>query len=205
MPRSSVALRRVAAWSSLFILTGCGEAQWEVKNPRPAGDVVVAFGDSLTYGEGAAPEASFPQHLARMTGRDIVNEGHNGDTTAGALRRVDRVLMLQPSVVIVVLGGNDILRRVPAEETRKNLRAVFQKLQQSGALVVYGAIDPPFIGKNWTARIRDVCREEGVLYVDAVMKGLWNDRTKMADRVHPNGDGYRVVAERIHAVLKDHL
>lgn len=187
-----------------FVLITRENLDWPVTNDQPDGRVVVAFGDSLTRGFGAADGEAYPDHLSQLVGRPIVNAGKDGDTTGQALARLNRVLAHQPDVVILTLGGNDILRRVPLQTTLDNLRQIIQSLQQAGAMVVYAAVDPPLIGGKWVDAVRDLCREEGVLYVPSVMDGLWSDNERMFDSIHPNGDGYRVLAERIHARLEPH-
>lgn len=178
---------------------------WDVVHDRPPGAVIVAFGDSLTRGYGAGQGEAYPDVLAELIGRKIINEGVDGDTTVTALNRVDRVLVHKPDVVIITLGGNDILRRIPYEQTVSNLEEIFERLQTGGAMVVYAAVDPPLGGKNWINAVRTLCRERGVLYVESILHGLWSDTEMMSDTIHPNAKGYRVVAERIQARLGPHL
>lgn len=192
----------LAAW---FLWPSAPE-RWAVRNAPARSGVVVAFGDSLTAGFGAAPQESYPAELERLLGREIVNRGRNGDTAADALARLESdVLVLDPSLVLVTLGGNDVMRRVPVEETVSSLREIFTRLTARGAMVVYLGIDPPFVGPARTDAIRELCRELGVLHVDRVMAGLWGDPARMADRIHPNAAGYRVMAERVHEALAGHV
>ena len=98
------------------------------------GDVIVAFGDSLTYGTGAAENESYPAVLAQLTGRNVVRSGVPGEITAQALQRLPGVLgEHKPKLVIVCLGGNDMLRKVSEAETIANLRAIVRKVKDSGA------------------------------------------------------------------------
>jgi len=181
------------------------DLDWPVTNDRTRGEVVVAFGDSLTRGFGAADGEAYTDHLSDLLGSPVINAGSDGESTYGGLRRLNQVLADEPDVVIITLGGNDILRRVSLEKTLENLRQIFERLQQAGAMVVYAAVDPPLIGSNWNAAVRNLCRQQGVLYVPSIMAGLWGDSERMHDSIHPNGLGYRLIAERIHARLAPHL
>ncbi len=197
-------LALLATGIGLFFLFGRENDNWPVTNDRPIGGVIVAFGDSLTRGHGAAANESYPRHLSELLGYGVINEGKDGDTCESALRRVDRVIAHQPDVVIITLGGNDILKHVPIDKTLNHLREIFRRLQKAGAMVVYGAVDPPLIGGNWVAAVRELCRDEGVLYIRSLMDGLWADTEKMSDSIHPNGAGYRILAERVHERLMSH-
>jgi len=187
-----------------FWLIPGGGNDWPIKNDRPAGDVLVALGDSLTYGQGAGLNESYPEHLAELVGRPVINEGVNGNTTADALRRIKSITAKKPAIVFITLGGNDILRRLPVETTRDNLQQIFRKLHATGAMVVYGAVNPPLISGKRTKAIKELCRKEGVLYIESIMQGLWNDTELMSDTIHPNGDGYRILAERFHTRIAGH-
>src|ERR1051325_8845903 len=95
--------------------------------------VVVAFGDSLTYGVGSTQGGGFVTDLSNELGVPIVNLGVSGDTTAKAFKRIEQVLDKKPDVILLLLGGNDYLQNVPKEETRKNLEAIIETLQKSGS------------------------------------------------------------------------
>lgn len=166
---------------------------------------LVAFGDSLTHGTGAAQNESYPAWLASMSGTKIANLGRSGDTTGTALERINEVLERKPEIVLVTLGGNDLLARTPLDETLGNLRKAFQRMHEAGSMAVYLAIDPPGVGDNWAMAIEHLCKEEGVLYVPGVMKGLWGDASLMADQVHPNARGYKVMAERVLGAIRPYI
>src|SRR5438552_5265644 len=120
--------------------------------PRPEERVIVAFGDSLTAGLGVAPDEAYPARLEERLRREgypyrVVNAGVSGDTTAGALRRVDWVLRAHPDVVIVALGANDGLRGQSVAAMRANLEEIVEWLQASGARVLLvGMRLPPNYG-----------------------------------------------------------
>jgi lysophospholipase L1-like esterase len=190
---------------AFLVLRSGGEETWAVRNDRPGPGPIVCFGDSLTSGYGADPAQSYPAVLRRLLARDVVNRGRNGDTAAASLERIDEVLSLGPSVVVLTLGGNDMLQRVPIEQTVAALRGIFDRLLAAGSMVVFLGIDPPLASRARMDAIRALCRERGVLWIGHAMDGLWGDRTRMADEIHPNAAGYRVIAERVAEALRPRL
>src|SRR5512139_2897766 len=107
-------------------------------------DVIVAFGDSLTHGTGASSDSAYPAVLATLTGHTVVNAGVPGDTTASALLRLPDVLAEhKPRLVLLCLGGNDMLRKQPVAQTENNLRLLVQTIRASGAAVVLIAVPEP--------------------------------------------------------------
>jgi acyl-CoA thioesterase I len=111
------------------------------------------------------------------------------------------VLSLSPSIVIITLGGNDMLRRLPITETVSSLRKIFERTLAAHAMVVFLAIHPPFVNDERMTEVKELCRELGVLYVDSVMDGMWRNRRVMSDDIHPNAAGYRLMAERVRDAL----
>src|SRR5688572_1069256 len=118
-------MRRRLLLISLAALAACSRQPKLV--PVASGATVLALGDSITFGTGATPETSYPSVLAQLTGWKIVNTGVPGDTSAGALARLPGLLQEHaPQLVLVSIGGNDFLRRLPMAETRANIRAICQ-------------------------------------------------------------------------------
>lgn len=177
-----------------------------VTNPRPASDVIVCFGDSLTAGTGADPDQSYPAHLARRLGRAVINAGVPGDTTATALARLDRdVLVHRPGFVCLTLGGNDLKNGVDRAEAFANLEAIVRRLHASGALVVLGGIEVPLFGRGWADGYRELARRTGSVLIPNVYKGLLGDSRLMSDPIHPNGRGYEIMARHFHRALAPYL
>ncbi len=178
---------------------------WDVKYSPAPSDAIVAFGDSLTYGFGAKPTESYPVILSLLLRRDVVNLGENGLTTKAALDRIDRVIAENPSVVLITLTGNDIIRQIPIEETLSSLNEIFKRLHEREIMIVYVAIDPPFVRKERLIKIKDLCRRTGVLYVPNALSDLWMNSQLMTDQVHPNSAGYKIMAEKIYQRIMPHL
>lgn len=174
-----------------------------VTNLDSRGTSVVAFGDSLTAGYGVAAEESYPDELGELTGIEIVNSGVSGDTTEAALSRVsDDVLSYQPRIVIVGLGGNDFLRRVPIDTTEQNLREIVRRIQAGGAMVVLLGFRFPSFGPSYEKMYERIADEEGCLLIPDVLDGILNDPALKSDDIHPNARGYSVMAARVAPQLR---
>lgn len=180
---------------------------WPVTNKHPSGTTIIAFGDSLTYGTGAERGQDYPSQLAKISGHDIINAGAPGETTADAMRRLDRdVLQHDPRIVIVLLGGNDFLQRSPMQQAFANLDTIVQKIQETGALVVLVGMKGliPFMD-SYSGEYKRVAKARGAVYVPNVLSGIIDSPKLKGDQVHPNGAGYKIIAERIYAAVKPYL
>lgn len=199
-------LLALAAVAGTLLLWSRERATWTIRNSPPGSGPIVCFGDSLTRGFGAAPEESYPAVLGQLLERNVLNRGRDGETSDEALERLESdVLSLSPAVVIITLGGNDMMRRLPIEVTVRSLRSIFERIVAARAMVVFVAIDPPFVGSERMEKVREVSRDLGVLYIESVMDGMWGSPRLMSDRIHPNAAGYRLMAERVRDALRERL
>jgi lysophospholipase L1-like esterase len=198
-------MRRCSTLLGVTILVAaCGG--WEIRNAPALPGPVVCFGDSLTFGTGAPPEASYPSVLARRLDREVINTGRPGDTTSSALRRLDRdVLAHSPGVVLITLGGNDLKNGVDADVTFANLAEIVTRLQEEGALVVLGGIDVPLFGRGFADRYHDLARRTGCVLVPNVFADIMGHVGRMSDRIHPNARGYAVMADHFTEAVEPHL
>jgi acyl-CoA thioesterase-1 len=184
-----------------FLLAACGRAP-TLPRLHPQ-DVIVAFGDSLTHGTGASEDAAYPAVLASLTGHTVINAGVPGDTTASGLQRLPEVLAeYQPRLVLLCLGGNDMLRKQSATSTENNLRRLVQTIRASGAQVVLiGVPEPRLFGgaPDFYARVAE---ELQLPLEDDIFNEVLKDNRLKSDPVHANAAGYRKVAERLADFLK---
>lgn len=187
----------------LGALAGCGDASPRLQ-PVPPEGVILAFGDSLTHGTGARPGESYPELLAALSGRRVVNAGVPGELSADGLARLPALLERhRPQLVLLCHGGNDILRKRDPRETSRNLREMISLVRSHGAEVVLIGIPKPglFLGTagfyEQVAAAMDVPLEAEV-FADVLAKA-----SLKSDAVHPNAAGYRLVAERLYAFLYD--
>lgn len=190
---------------------GRSKAQISAERPR-----IVAFGNSLTAGLGVAQEESYPAQLQRKleeTGYSyrVVNAGVSGETTAGGLRRVAWVLNSKPSIVILELGGNDGLRGLSLQETKANLERIVQQLQQASVTVVLAGMKlPPNYGMEYTAGFEALylalAKQYHLTVIPFFLEGVaGSSALNQADGIHPTGEGYRLIVERVFPVLEPQL
>lgn len=181
----------------LCFICGCAPAgpYANIKNVHEAaGDSIVCLGDSITAGAGAAAGQDYPSLLKSAVKLPVVNAGVSGDTTQGALQRIAGVLSHRPKIVIVELGGNDYLRGVSVSETFNNLRQIIEKIQQEKAVVIL--IDLP-LGPAYEEEYKNLARDRGCLLIEGLMREVFDDRSLMADEMHPNSIGYQKMADKI--------
>lgn len=198
-----------ANWSIRLLLIGIslsscgGEGYDRIRNLRAAGQTVICFGDSLTEGVGAGQGEDYPSVFSRLIATPVINAGHRGDTTAAALDRLARdVLDKNPRLVIVLLGANDFLRQVPAADTRKNMETIVQRIQERGAMVAIVGMKLGLFTDEYGAMMENIAEKFGALLVPQVTKGILSDSKLKSDPIHPNGAGYRLIAERVAEKVK---
>jgi len=185
-----------------FLLAACDRAP---TLPRlDSQDVIVAFGDSLTHGTGASEGTAYPAVLASLTGHTVINAGVPGDTTTSGLQRLPEVLAeYRPRLVLLCLGGNDMLRKQSAAATEDNLRLLVQTIRASGAQVVLiGVPEPRLFGgtPDFYARIAE---ELQLPLEEDVFNEVLKDNQLKSDAIHANAAGYRKVAERLADLLRE--
>lgn len=186
-----------------FILTaGCGDKAPQL--PRLAtSDVIVAFGDSLTYGIGAAEHESYPAVLSQLIGRQVVRAGVPGEVTAHGLHRLPEVIdEHRPRLMIVCLGGNDMLRKVGAPEIKSNLREIIKSIRDQGIAVVLVGVPQPALITSAPEFYAELAREFAVPYEGKVVTSVLYSPDMKSDPIHPNAKGYRRMAEALAELLR---
>jgi lysophospholipase L1-like esterase len=186
---------------AVWILLRAGDP---VAAPPTSGQGIVAFGDSLVEGRGAPPGQDFVSVLAARLGTSITNAGRSGDTTRAALQRLPHdVLALNPRIVIVLLGGNDYLRRVPTEETFANLETIVTRIRQQGAAVILAGVAVGLMSDPYAAEYDALARRTSSGLVSDILDGIQGRPGLMADAIHPNGQGYARIADRLEPVVRE--
>jgi acyl-CoA thioesterase-1 len=176
----------------------------------PAGATVLALGDSITFGTGASPQASYPSVLAGLTGWNVVNAGVPGDTSSAALARLPDLLQQHtPALVLVSIGGNDFLRRVPPDSTRANVRSICKLARDAGAQVVLVGI-PEASALAAAARSLGDHAMYGELATELKLPlhaGGWakvlSDPALRSDPIHANAQGYATFASGLAQRLRE--
>ncbi len=188
-----------------------------VDSVHAAKKFIVFFGNSLTAGYGLDPSEAFPSLIQNRLDSlgllyTVVNAGLSGETTASGVNRVDWVISQQPvDVFVLELGGNDGLRGIPVEETRKNLGAIIEKVRGKHPkveIIIAGMLVPPNMGpkysKDFQAVFPAVASEANVKLIPFILENVGGEKElNLEDGIHPTPEGHKLVMENIWAVLKD--
>ncbi len=192
----------LAAFAALSVVAaGCGKAPR--LQPIAADAIVLAFGDSLTYGTGASEHESYPAQLSQLIGRKVVRAGVPGEVTGEGLARLPEALdEHQPRLVLLLHGGNDFLRRLPQSQAAENVRAMIRLAKSRGADVVLIGTPEPGLTVTPPPFYGEIAKEFRIPYEDSVIGGVLRTAAQKSDPIHPNALGYRVIAERVAALLR---
>ena len=175
----------------------------------PAGAPVLAFGDSVTFGTGAAQGEDWPTRLGQSTGWRVTNAGIPGDTAEAGQERIAALLEeYQPVLVIVEIGGNDFLRRRSQNAVKDDLRRILRRIRQHGAQAVLVGV-PELSLLSMVARrpsdapiYRELADEEKIPLIPDVFSDILAHPELCADQIHPNANGYQQMAQAMQARLK---
>ena len=179
----------------ILMLTSCSN------NNQIKINSIVCFGDSLTYGFGSTNEQSYPYFLQQYTELPVINKGINGNTSKNGLDRVDDILQFKNSIVIVEFGANDFLQQIPISETKKNMEQLVNKLKQNNNIVVLVSTQDTQLYQLYNM-LKTLAKEKNVLFIDGILNEFWDNKNLFSDFIHPNSNGYKLVAEKIYKNIK---
>lgn len=179
-----------------------------VRNAKPGAGLLAVMGDSLAAGHGTNNPAQKPANcIARGINTTSQDFSVSGSTSSEILIKADQVQVSNPKVIFVSSGGNDAIYDkgqpgvYPVAKTMSEMNSLFERLLNTGAVVVYLGLHPPFAGGERLPQIADLARSKGVIVVDG-MNGFWNNPNLMSDQIHPNDLGYAIMCDRIVTALK---
>jgi len=197
-------LGAIALATALALLAACSRPAMP---PLPPGSTVLVVGDSITAGYGVDPGEAWPAQLETLTGWHVISAGISGDRSAGGVERLPLLLEANaPALVIVELGGNDMLRHVPNAEIVANLQAMIGAARSAGAKVVLVAVPQPsafgvMAGLSAAPFFRDLAERERVPLIAEALPFVLSDAKLKQDPLHPNAEGHRVLASRAYDEL----
>jgi len=193
---------RILLLALLAVLaSGCGKPPQLA--PLAPDAVVLAFGDSLTYGTGANEEESYPAQLANIIGRRVERAGVPGEVTTQALARLPAALEEHsPRLLLLMIGGNDFLRRLGKEQAEANVRAMVKLAKDRGVDVVLIGTPEPGFTVSPPGFYANIASEFRIPYEEDVIGAVLKDSSLKSDQIHPNASGYRLVAERVAELLR---
>ena len=198
-PKRAAAMALLAA---LVLLAACGAKTPAL--PRLAPDaVVLAFGDSLTFGTGASEGQSYPAVLEGLIGRKVHGAGVPGEVSAAGLARLPSALdYYQPQLLILCSGGNDFLRKLGKQQAAANIRAMVRVARDRGVAVMLIAVPEPGLFASPPDFYRDIAKELGIPYEGDALAKILRDNELKSDLIHPNAKGYALLAQAVAGVLK---
>ena len=196
----------------ILLLSGCSQATPPPPTTTPQPEVrgvIVAVGDSLTEGLGVEPSEAYPALLEQKLRANgylyrVVNAGVSGETSSGALSRVDWVMSLNPDIVILETGGNDGLRAIDPALTESNLNEIIDRFQAEGALVVLAGMQTiQNLGQEYTdayeAVYPSVAAKQDVILIPFFLEGVAAEPSlNQEDGIHPTAEGYEVIVETVY-------
>jgi acyl-CoA thioesterase I len=166
--------------------------------PLNSDALILAFGDSLTYGTGAEREESYPAVLSRLLQREVINAGIPGEVSAVGPTRLPALLEAhRPALVILCHGGNDFLRRLDRADLGANLEQMVGLARDAGAEVVLVGVPQLGLLLSTDPLYEEIAQRLQLPYEGDVLADLLRDREFKSDQIHPNARGYAVMAEKI--------
>ncbi len=181
-----------------LILSTVSCAKEDIAYRDAKGDAIVCFGDSLTEGFGAGEGEDYPSVLRRNVSLKVINAGVSGNSARDALARLDNdVLAYNPKMVIITLGGNDFLRKIPLQETLNNMEAIIDRIHQRKAMVVWVHVRAGLLGDDYLKDFKRIAKAKKIILIENILKEIMLDVRYKSDQIHPNAKGYALMAQRI--------
>lgn len=194
-------MKRIASVIILLIVAACSPQP--KLNPLSSDATILAFGDSITYGTGTDDSSTYPKVLEQLTGRRVVNAGIPGEVTAQGLARLPAELdEVKPALMILCLGGNDMIRKLGDQQAAENLRQMIRISREQGVEVALIGVPKPGVFLNAAEFYKQIADELAVVYEGDALKRILSDNSLKSDYIHPNAKGYRELAEAIAELLK---
>ena len=195
------------AWSlitALLLLLQLAACSKTPRIPPLAADaVILAFGDSLTYGTGAGESESYPAVLEKLSGRRVVNAGIPGELSEAGLKRLPEILDREKPVLLLLChGGNDLLQKIDQSVTAGNLREMIRIAREKGVSVVLLSVPAPDLSFAPPAYYAEIAKETGTPIESRALPRILGKSSLKSDHIHPNAAGYRVLADSVYDLLK---
>jgi lysophospholipase L1-like esterase len=197
-------MKKILFLTLLLFLTACGKSE-KVFSKLPGDAVIMAFGDSLTYGTGADKTQSYPSVLAKLSSHTVINNGVPGEISADGLNRLPALLDEQhPQLLILIHGANDIIRNIPREQTAANLTRMIAEAKQRNIKVVMLGVPTFGLSSLESAKIYQQVAEAEKVPIDLEsLPAIIGNHDLKSDEVHPNGQGYQRLGEAVFKLLQE--
>ena len=166
--------------------------------------VILAFGDSLTYGTGATDGQAYPSILEKLTSREVVNEGIPGEITRDGTKRLPELLdKIQPELLILIHGGNDMIKKIPKQEISANLaKMITEAKQRDISVILIGVPEPKLLISSSSDIYQNLAAQFQIPADLDTLPEILSTPSLKSDLIHPNAEGYSFLAKKIHELLK---
>ena len=197
-------MKKVILVFAILFLLSCNKSD-PVFEKLPEDAVILAFGDSLTYGTGASQTANYPHFLSTLSSHQVINKGIPGEISLDGLKRLPELLdEYQPELLILIHGGNDMLRKIPHQQTSNNLKhMIIEAYQRNIKVVMLGVPKFNLFVLNSAKFYQQVAQEHNVPIDLEILPKILSDNNLKSDTIHPNAKGYQMMAESIFNMLVD--
>ncbi|MBU2035749.1 MAG: hypothetical protein KKA59_08260 [Candidatus Omnitrophica bacterium] len=212
--RKTKIMHKKRFWLLFFILGFCvlgfgltgGFNKKMIYNMDSIGKNIICFGDSITFSKGSDKGKDYPSVLSKLTGLPVINAGINEDTSGGGLKRLESdVLSKDPLLVIIEFSGNDFLFKLPIADTFKNVEEMIKRIQSKRAMVAVADISSGIIMGEYKEGFRKLANKYNAIFIPSVLSGIVTEPSLKSDVMHPNNEGYKIVAHRVYRQILPYL
>ena len=195
----------ILTFNCILFLNSCQNKLDNITNiNNGTGEKILVLGDSITAGYGLKQEQAYPYLLSQKINLPVINLGVSGDRTSDALARLSKdILLKKPWMVIIALGGNDFLKKVPKTVTEQNLTEIITQIQARKAITVILGMNLGLFTDEYQDLYQRVAEETGSYLIPQVLKGIIdNPKHRQQDLIHPNQIGQKILADKITKSLE---
>ncbi len=196
-------MKKVITFLFALIISSCNNSDLNLAK-LSTDAVILAFGDSLTYGTGANDEQAYPSILEKLTSREVVNEGIPGEITRDGTKRLPELLdEIQPELLILIHGGNDMIKKIPKQEISANLgKMISEAKQRDISVILIGVPEPKLLISSSSDIYQNLAVQFQIPADFDTLPEILSTPSLKSDLIHPNAEGYSFLAKKIHELLK---
>jgi len=188
--------------SLALLITSCSDSErlTSLNNQQ----AILAFGDSLTYGYGADESQSYPEQLSQLLNIEVINAGISGEKSKQGLQRLSALLdKYQPQLLLLCHGGNDILKKQNLNSMKENLARMIEMAQSRGIQVVLISVPEATLFLPDIKQYQELAEQYNIPLENNIIKDVLKQPSLHSDAIHPNAQGYQLIAEAVYGLLED--
>lgn len=164
--------------------------------------LILAFGDSTTFGYGSAYEFSYPRQIEKKTGLKVINAGVTGEASSQGLKRLPLSLQENPDLVILCHGTHDLYNKGSISKLKENILVMIKLIQENGAkILLVGIPNFSLLSNDIHVLYNEVAAKTGVLFEENILRNILTSNLLKTDYIHPNADGYEMMADAFIDIL----